>query len=198
MVKVVKKTHFTTNDKTCQFKLNKAILTMASEIKKEYNKIAVVGIGSDRATGDSFGPLVGYMLSKCQIYDFDVYGTILNPVHAKNIEETLKSIDHSNTLVIAVDASVGRPEHIGHIVLSNQPIKPGSGVGKDLPPVGDISISAVVAIAGFLPLVMLQNTSLGLVYKMAEIAANSIRHLLYKQQLEPAKNNKANSSTTAC
>ncbi|NLI58748.1 MAG: spore protease YyaC [Clostridium sp.] len=192
MVKVVKKTHFTTDDKMCQFKLGKAILGMTSEVKKEYNRIAVVGIGSDRATGDSFGPLVGHMLSKCRIYDFDVYGTILNPVHAQNIEETLKSIDHSNTLVIAVDASVGNPEHIGNIVLSNQPIKPGSGVGKDLPPVGDISISAIVAMAGFLPLVMLQNTSLGMVYKMAEIASNSIRHVLYKQQLEPVRKNKIN------
>lgn len=76
--------------------------------------------------------------------------------------------------------------------MSNQPIKPGSGVGKDLPPVGDISISAIVAMAGFLPLVMLQNTSLGMVYKMAEIASNSIRHVLYKQQLEPVRKNKIN------
>ncbi|MDQ2086418.1 spore protease YyaC [Herbivorax sp. ANBcel31] len=197
MIKVVKKTHFTTNDKTCQFKLNKQILTMASEIEKTYSRIAVVGIGSDRSTGDSFGPLVGYMLSKCSIYDFDVYGTILNPVHAKNIKETVDSIDHSNTLVIAVDASVGRPEHIGHIVLSNQPIKPGSGVGKNLPPVGDITLSAIVTISGFLPLVMLQNTSLGLVYKMAEIAANSIRHILYKQQLEPSRCEKSKISITA-
>ncbi|AUG59050.1 spore protease YyaC [Acetivibrio saccincola] len=192
MVKVVKKAHFTTNDKMCQFKLNKAILAMTSDIKKRYNRIAVVGIGSDRATGDSFGPLVGHMLSKYRVYDFDVYGTISDPVHAKNIEETIKSIDHSNTLVIAVDASVGSPEHIGHIVLSNQPIKPGNGVGKNLPPVGDISISAVVAVAGFLPLIMLQNTSLGMVYKMAEITANSIRHVLYKQQLEPVRRNKIN------
>ena len=36
----------------CQFKLGKAILGMTSEVKKEYNRIAVVGIGSDRA-GDS-------------------------------------------------------------------------------------------------------------------------------------------------
>lgn len=199
MIKVVKKTHFTTNDKRCQFKLNKAIFTMVSEVEKEYDRIAVVGIGTDRATGDSFGPLVGYMLSRChQIYDFDTYGTILNPVHAKNIEETLEKIEHSKTLVIAVDACLGQADHIGHIVLSNQPIKPGSGVGKDLAPVGDISISAIVAIAGFLPLVMLQNTSLGLVYKMAEIAANSIRHVLYKQQLESKKLNKAKSPTTAC
>lgn len=199
MMKVVKKTHFTTNDKMCQFKLNKAILAMTYEIEKKYDNIAVVGIGSDRATGDSFGPLVGYMLSRCsQIYHLDIYGTILNPVHAINIIETLEKIDNSRTLVIAVDASLGRPEHIGHIVLSNQPIRPGSGVGKNLPPVGDISISGIVAVGGFLPLVMLQNTSLGLVYKMAEIAANSIRHILYKQQLEPKKADRAKTSITAC
>ncbi|TYQ17036.1 UNVERIFIED_CONTAM: putative sporulation protein YyaC [Acetivibrio alkalicellulosi] len=189
MLKVSKKIHFTTNDKFCQYKLNKGMLEMVKETNKNYKRIAVVGIGSDRSTGDSFGPLVGHMLSRWSIFDFDVYGTITEPVHAKNLKETLDSIDHSNTLVIAVDASVGKPENIGHIVLSNEPIKPGSGVGKDLPPVGDITLSGIVTFSGFMPLIMLQNTSLGLVYKMAEIASNSIKHLLYKQQLQPKTSN---------
>jgi len=52
------------------------------------------------------------MLSKCKIYDFDVYGTIVEPVHALNLKETMDKIDTSNTLVIAVDASIGSIEHI--------------------------------------------------------------------------------------
>ena len=48
--------------------------------------------------------------------------------------------------------------------------------------VGDVSFSGVVTIGGIMPHIMLQNTSLGLVYKMAEITANSIKHVLYKQQ----------------
>jgi len=63
-------------------------------------------------------------------------------------------------------------------------------VGKDLPPVGDISVSGIVAFGGFAPYMVLQNTSLGLVYKMAEITSNAIKYVLYKQQLEPQRNSK--------
>ncbi|ABN54266.1 MAG TPA: spore protease YyaC [Hungateiclostridium thermocellum] len=185
-----KKMYFSTDEKLCQYRLNQEMYNMVKNVGKQYKRIAVVGIGTDRSTGDSFGPLVGYMLSKCKIYDFDVYGTIVEPVHALNLKETMDKIDTSNTLVIAVDASIGSIEHIGYIGLCNEPIKPGSGVGKDLPPVGDISVSGIVAFGGFAPYMVLQNTSLGLVYKMAEITSNAIKYVLYKQQLEPQRNSK--------
>ena len=193
----VKKVYVNTSDKMCQYRLNQEAYNLINQLDKEYNRIAVVCIGTDRSTGDSFGPLVGFLLSKCRIYDFDVYGTIEEPVHAMNLKETLEKIDIENTLVIAVDASIGRIEHIGHIGLSNGPIKPGSGVGKNLPEVGDISFSGVVTIGGIMPQIMLQNTSLGLVYKMAEITANSIKYVLYKKQLEPQRINKLGSFATA-
>ena len=60
-----------------------------------------------------------------------MYGTIEEPVHAMNLAETMDKIDKENTLVIAVDASVGKAEHIGHIGICEGSIKPGSGVGKD-------------------------------------------------------------------
>jgi putative sporulation protein YyaC len=192
-----KKFYFGTDERMCQYMLNKEAYNLISEINKPYKRIAVVCIGTDRSTGDSFGPLVGFMLSKYKIYDFDVYGTIVEPVHALNLSETMKKIDTENTLVIAVDASVGRVDQIGHIGLSNSSIKPGSGVGKDLPEVGDVSFSGVVTIAGIMPQVMLQNTSLGLVYKMAEITANSIKHVLYKQQLEPLREKRMNAFASA-
>ncbi|HHV29973.1 spore protease YyaC [Acetivibrio mesophilus] len=192
-----KKIYFSTHEKMCQYRLNREMYDLVKSLDKQYKRIAVVGIGTDRSTGDSYGPLVGYMLSKSQIYDFDVYGTIIEPVHALNLKETMDKIDTSNTLVIAVDASIGRIDHIGHIGLCNEPIKPGSGVGKDLPPVGDISLSGIVAFGGIAPHVMLQNTSLGLVYKMAEITSNAIKYVLYKQQLEPQRNAKLNTFATA-
>lgn len=193
----VKKVYVNTSDKMCQYRLNQEAYKLINQVDKKYNRIAIVCIGTDRSTGDCYGPLVGFMLSKCKIYDFDVYGTIENPVHAMNLKETIKKIDTENTLVIAVDASIGRIEHIAHIGLSNSAIKPGSGVGKDLPEVGDISFSGVVTMAGIMPQIMLQNTSLGLVYKMAEITANSIKYVLYKQQLEPQRAKKIGSFATA-
>lgn len=181
------KVYINVHERICQFRLNQELYKVASSLNKEYNKIAVIGIGTDRSTGDSFGPLVGYMLSKCTIYDVDVFGTILDPVHALNLSQTMENIDQSNTLVIAVDACTGKSDHIGHIMLCDEPVKPGSGVGKDLPPVGDISLSGIVTMAGFMPIVMLQNTSLGLVYQMAEVTANAIKYVLYKQQIEPKR-----------
>ncbi len=178
----VKKIYVDTNEKMCQYRLNQEAVNLIQGINKQYKRIAIVCIGTDRSTGDSFGPLVGFMLSRYKIYDFDVYGTIEEPVHAMNLTETMDKIDKENTLVIAVDASVGKVEHIGHIGLCEGSIKPGSGVGKDLPAVGDVSFSGVVTLGGIMPHIMLQNTSLGLVYKMAEITANSIKHVLYKQQ----------------
>ena len=193
----VKKVYVNTNEKMCQYRLNQEAYNLINGINKQYKRIAVVCIGTDRSTGDSFGPLVGFMLSKYRIYDFDVYGTITEPVHAMNLAETMDKIDLENSLVIAVDASIGRLEHIAHIGLSDSSIKPGSGVGKDLPAVGDVSFSGVVTMAGIMPQVMLQNTSLGLVYKMAEITANSIKHVLYKQQLEPQRTKKTGVFATA-
>lgn len=192
----VKKVYVNTNEKMCQYRLNQETYNLILQMDKQYKRIAVVCIGTDRSTGDSFGPLVGFMLSKYSMYDFDVYGTIVEPVHAMNLAETMEKIDTENTLVIAVDASIGRIEHIAHIGLSNASIKPGSGVGKDLPAVGDVSFSGVVTMGGIMPQIMLQNTSLGLVYKMAEITANSIKHVLYKQQLEPQRTSKFSAFVT--
>jgi len=193
----VKKIYVNTNEKMCQYRLNQETYNLINKIEKQYKRIAVVCIGTDRSTGDSFGPLVGFLLSKYRIYDFDVYGTISEPVHAMNLAETVEKIDTENTLVIAVDASIGKIEHIAHIGLSKGSIKPGSGVGKDLPAVGDVSFSGVVTMGGIMPQMMLQNTSLGLVYKMAEITANSIKHILYKQQLEPQRTKKVSAIATA-
>lgn len=187
MLKSKSKTYISINEKYAQQGINKALYETISNVHKEYKRIAVVGIGTDRSTGDSFGPLVGHMLSHFKIYDFDVYGTLREPVHALNIKEVIQKIDQKNTLIISVDASLGRPELVGYIGISNEPIKPGSGVGKDLPPIGDISISGVVTIGGVMPQILLQCVSLGLVYSMAEMTSLAIRYVLYKQQFEHKK-----------
>ena len=86
----VKKVYVNTSDKMCQYRLNQEAYNLVNQIDKKYNRIAVVCIGTDRSTGDSFGPLVGFMLSRCRIYDFDVYGTIEEPVHAMNLKRPWK------------------------------------------------------------------------------------------------------------
>ena len=48
--------------------------------------IAVMCIGSDRSTGDSLGPLIGYKLSKFAFNNVFIYGSLNNPINAVNLE----------------------------------------------------------------------------------------------------------------
>jgi putative sporulation protein YyaC len=168
-------------DRYCQLALGKKLIELIEKTDKQYDRISVVCIGTDSCTGDSYGPLAGYFLSRCTYYDFDLYGTIHNPVHALNLVETLAKIDLENTLVIAVDSSLGVYSKTGYFNIGSSPIKPGSGVGKKLPEVGDIHIEGIVNMKSLLPpLLVLQTTRLSHVYTMAEITARAIQHALYK------------------
>lgn len=168
-----------------QMKLNRVFHELVANIDKPFDKMVVVCIGTDRNTGDCFGPLVGHFFSPFRrLYLFDVYGTIDKPVYALNLEDTLSSIDHSNTLVIALDAALEEAENIGHIKTSYDPIYPGSGVGKNLPPVGDIQMSGIVNLKGFMPAALPQCTRLSLVYRMARMALWAILHACSQSPLK--------------
>lgn len=142
---------------------------------REYSEIVIVCIGTDRSSGDCLGPLVGDMINT-KLKMMTLYGTLENPVHALTLEDTLALIEtqHENPLVIAIDAGLGNTADIGDIILKNAPIRPGAAVGKDLPPVGTYSITAIVNVGGYMPGAVLQNTRLNTVMKMARIISNSI------------------------
>jgi len=127
-------------------------------------------IGTDRSTGDCLGPLVGWLLKKKLPINNLVYGTIDNPIHATNMKETLQQIkkDFSNPLIIAVDACLGRLDSVGYVSFATGPLQPGAAVNKNLPPVGDIAISGIVNVGGFMEYFVLQNTRLSFVMTMAE------------------------------
>lgn len=150
---------------------------------KYYEEIIVLCIGTDRSTGDSLGPLVGHKLeaSISHYPNTHLLGTLNTPVHAKNLQETLDKIEkyHPNAYIVAVDASLGRVDSIGQIIIKNGPLKPGLGVHKSLPPVGDLSITGVVNMGGLMEYMVLQNTRLSLVMEMADIIAKGIRGALY-------------------
>lgn len=151
--------------------------------KSDRDPVIVLCIGTDRSTGDCLGPLVGHKLSAMHNNNrFLVYGTLDNPVHAKNLKETLAEIRdlYTNPFTIAVDASLGTMERIGHITIAEGPLRPGAGVKKTLPSVGDMHVSGIVNFGGFMEYLILQNTRLSLVMKMANIISSGIHYSFRK------------------
>lgn len=139
--------------------------------------LVIVGVGSDRSTGDSLGPLVGTFLTAKNI-DVPVYGTIYEPVHALNLEETMNEIysKFDNPHVLAIDACLGNEKYVGQISFGKGPLYPGLVVGKKLPPVGDVHIKGVVNVGGFMEYFVMQNTRLSVVMNMAFVIAKSIQN----------------------
>ena len=127
-------------------------------------------IGTDRMTGDCLGPLVGHKLKKYYPREHHIFGTLEQPVHALNLNYTLTRIRlrFANPFVIVIDAALGLPGHIGRVTLSSSALLPGEGINKNLPPVGDLSITGIVNSCHGNANLLLQNTILHLVNELAD------------------------------
>lgn len=138
--------------------------------------LVLMCIGTDRSTGDSLGPLVGSRLSSYDHPLVKIYGTLEHPVHAVNLEDTLSSIrrEIGNPYILAIDACLGRTESIGYISIKSGPLQPGTGVNKSLPEVGNAHIIGIVNVGGFMEYLVLQNTRLSIVMKMADVISESL------------------------
>lgn len=133
--------------------------------------VVVICIGSDRSTGDSLGPLIGYKLSKFNFENVHIYGCLQTPIHAANLCSSLEHIkkEYPSAFIIALDASLGRKEHIGYITIGTGPLKPGLGVKKKLPEVGNIHITGIVNTSGLVDHVLLQTTRLATIMTLADV-----------------------------
>ncbi|SDJ78155.1 spore protease YyaC [Paenibacillus naphthalenovorans] len=156
-----------------------------------YTEIVVICIGTNRYSGDSLGPLVGSRLFE----RFEgnphvhIYGTLDKPVHALNLQKTLTAVanKHSRAYMIAVDACLGQYYKIGTLQLVEEPLQPGAGLNKQLPPIGHIHIKGIINNFGPLNHKVLEHTSLTFVQEMSAV----ISRILVKScqdiipQLEP-------------
>ncbi|WNF37157.1 spore protease YyaC [Bacillaceae bacterium IKA-2] len=146
-------------------------------LPKETNRdIVLVCIGTDRSTGDALGPLIGTQLIQSKLTCFHVYGTLEEPVHAVNLEEKMIKINNQfdNPFIIGIDACLGRTTSVGIISINDGPVKPGAAVNKNLPLVGNIHITGIVNVGGFMEYMVLQNTRLHLVIKIAQTIAKGL------------------------
>lgn len=151
-------------------------------------EIVIMCIGTDRSTGDALGPIVGSRLLQLGFNEHHLFGTLNQPVHAMNLIDVMQQIDRqfSNPYIVAVDACLGQSTSVGHIQVGIGPVKPGAGVNKDLPPVGDIHLTGIVNVGGFMEYFVLQNTRLSIVFNMAEVIAESLYHAYRLTRLAPA------------
>ena len=170
--------YFNSTDASTHVNLGKCILDYFTNSITEESQPIILCIGTDRATGDCLGPLVGQQLYNYS-ESFKVYGTLDSPVHALNLVETISTIksENDNPFIIAIDASLGISSHIGYITVSNSPIAPGKGVNKKLPAIGDISITGIVNLSGKSPN-LLQNTRLYNVMQLANCIADSLKYAI--------------------
>ncbi|TCS95495.1 spore protease YyaC [Hazenella coriacea] len=146
-------------------------------------EIVCICIGTDRSTGDSLGPLVGTLLSRVNS-PLQIYGTLDDPVHAVNLSATIEQIhrQHPQACILAIDACLGKVKSVGWIQVGLGPLRPGAGVNKNLPEIGQIYITGIVNVAGFMEYFVLQNTRLSMVMKMAEVISSSILEASYDLQ----------------
>ncbi|WP_132243809.1 spore protease YyaC [Marinisporobacter balticus] len=150
----------------------------------QYKDLVIICIGTDRSTGDALGPLIGHKLEKSlkRHDNVFVHGTLDQPVHAKNLDTSIDFIykTYKSPFVIAIDACLGKLESVGRIRIGSGPLKPGAGVNKTLPSIGNMHITGIVNLGGFMEYIVLQNTRLHLVMKMADTIADGIQYSLWK------------------
>jgi putative sporulation protein YyaC len=141
------------------------------DIKNYVDKdTVIVCIGTDKCIGDCLGPLVGSILTE-HFFPLPVYGTLSSPIHALNINERLDEIHikHPHSSIIGVDACLGDEDDIGKIRIRDYAIRPGKGVGKDLPEVGIASVIGIVDSSDSSELFFSRSIRLSFIMNMAKI-----------------------------
>lgn len=142
--------------------------------------LVFICIGTPHIQGDSLGPLIGDLLQGYHMKDIHIYGTKEEPIHALNLQQRFSQIKqaHPDAYYIAVDAALGTKSHLGNICIQQGPLFPGAGVKKTLPPIGDLSITAIVCPHGPFYNKRLAWTPKRRVFTQAEIIASGILHSL--------------------
>lgn len=165
-----------------QFVFNSASRKNYQEIAKCLSLICgkekpiIICVGSDIAVGDSLGPFVGTKLIENLNNDFFVYGSLKNPITAKEVKTVSRKIKliHPNSKIIVVDAALGKKSEIGYVKVLDRGIKPGLGVKKNLPLIGDVSIIAIVGEYSGKNYILTGKERFNLIYTMGIDIANGI------------------------
>lgn len=115
-------------------------------VDRDEREIVIVCFGTNAISGDALGPMVGTLLTQKYNVPAFVYGTDECTVNGKNMTEWLSFIKavHKDAIFVAVDASLGRADKIGEIVIRPDGVCPSGVTGKS-ERFGDVGILGIVA-----------------------------------------------------
>lgn len=174
-------------------KIKDYLLKELNPILIQNRTIIFICIGTDRSTGDSLGPLVGYKLKHLSKNNIHIYGTLEDPIHAKNMVEVLSKINSTfiNPYIVAIDSCLGSLNNIGKVFIQKKPLCPGLALNKQLPCIGEMSITGIVNISGSFEFLVLQNTRLYTVMNLADAISKGISYFILKS-LDNSRSNTRN------
>lgn len=182
--------YFNSTNSSSGVKMGKMLCDIVSKNILPNQEIIILCIGSDRSTGDSLGPLIGHQFRDYISPGMYLIGDLNQPVHAANLNYCLKTISKTfdNPYIIAIDASLGKEDHVGYMTLATGPLKPGLGIKKKLPEVGDIHITGIVNSSRDMEFSTLQTTRLSIIFQIADAIVLALRTFNddYYIQQEPA------------
>lgn len=160
-----------------------------SKINYNYSDLVFLCIGTDRMTGDCFGPLVGNRIKEAignNNIKCTVYGDLENPLIYSGIDKSLKEINEKcdNPCIIAIDAALSDESNIGKILVRKGGLKFGVAINKGRREVGNISIKAIIGRnykTTHKNMELLQNTSLNFVMNLANIVSGGIVEIIKRE-----------------
>lgn len=154
--------------------------------QKEYSEVTFLCVGTDRITGDCFGPLVGTklieLLKEYNYSNINIYGSLSKNLSYENICEIIKNINQKS-IIIVIDAALSKKENIGKIFVQQSKTVLGKSLEKNKIEIGDISIKSVVAKdykVAKCNFKVLQNISLNAVNTQATIVSEGIFETIKK------------------
>ena len=146
--------------------------------RKKLDEPIFLCVGTDLAAMDTLAPLCGTLLKE-RMPDAIVFGQFGALVTAQNVQEIgmMLKKEYSTHPIIAIDAAVTDcEEEIGNILIIDEPLKPGSGVKKNLGEVGDFTIQGITCSKLFLD----KPIRIGDIYNTAMTICKGLRIFLKK------------------
>lgn len=159
-------------------------------LKKINNNIVFLCIGTNKVTGDCFGPYVGTFLKKSfnEFQNIKIIGDLNNDITYNEIKNLEKIIENEckNSLIIVIDSALSDKENIGKVFVQNRGLKYAEGLRKQNNRIGNISIKAVVgknANNSFRNFKTLKGVSIESVQTLSNFVARGIIEVMNKKEI---------------